>query len=127
MVNEMNEIPPKLQNQIAQFQALQQQLQSLLSQKFRMESQLREVQMTEEELKKSPENVTIYRNVGSLLIKASDKAVIMKEVVDDKETLEVRIKTLDRQEKSMREKYQTMQEQLNKALGAGAAPSEKAN
>lgn len=74
-------------------------------------------------MKKSPENVTIYRNVGSLLIKASDKAVIQKEVVDDKETLEVRIKTLDRQEKSLREKYQTMQEQLNKALGAASAAS----
>jgi prefoldin beta subunit len=127
LVNEMNDIPPKLQNQIAQFQALQQQLQSVLSQKFRMESQLREVQMTEDELNKSPENVTIYRNVGSLLIKASDKGVILKEVVDDKETLEVRIKTLDRQEKSLREKYQTMQEQLNKALGAGAVPSDKDN
>ena len=128
MVNEMNEIPPKLQNQIAQFQALQQQLQSVLSQKFRMESQLREVQMTVEELNKSPEDVTIYRNVGSLLIKASDKKAILKEVVDDKETLEVRIKTLDRQEKSLREKYQTMQEQLNKALGAGAvAPSDHDN
>jgi len=124
----MNEIPPKLQNQIAQFQALQQQLQSVLSQKFRMESQLREVQMTVEELNKSPEDVTIYRNVGSLLIKASDKKAILKEVVDDKETLEVRIKTLDRQEKSLREKYQTMQEQLNKALGAGAvAPSDHDN
>ena len=124
----MNEIPPKLQNQIAQFQALQQQLQSVLSQKFRMESQLREVQMTVEELNKSPEDVTIYRNVGSLLIKSSDKKAILKEVVDDKETLEVRIKTLDRQEKSLREKYQTMQEQLNKALGAGAvAPSDHDN
>jgi prefoldin beta subunit len=124
----MNEIPPKLQNQIAQFQALQQQLQSVLSQKFRMESQLREVKMTEEELNTSPADVTIYRNVGSLLIKASDKGAILKEVVDDKETLEVRIKTLDRQEKSLREKYQTMQEQLNKALGSSAAaPPDKDN
>ena len=75
----MNDIPPKLQNQIAQFQALQQQLQSVLSQKFRMESQLREVQMTEDELNKSPENVTIYRNVGSLLIKANDKEGVFRD------------------------------------------------
>ena len=121
----MNEISPKLQNQIAQFQQLQQQLQSVLSQKFRMEAQLRETQMTIEELNKSAEDVAIYRNVGSLLIKASDKASVLKDVEDDKETLEIRIKTLDRQEKALRDKYNTMQDQLSKALGQGPAPSDE--
>jgi prefoldin beta subunit len=122
----MNEISPKLQNQIAQFQQLQQQLQSVLTQKYRMEAQLREVQMTVEELTKSPEDVVIYKNVGALLIKASDKVSILKEVEDDKETLEVRVKTLDRQEKALRDKYQVMQDQLNKALGEqGASPGEE--
>jgi len=122
----MNEnISPKLQNQIAQFQQLQQQLQSVLNQKFRMEAQLRETQMTMEELNKSSEDATIYKNVGSLLIKASDKASVLKEVEDDKETLEIRIKTLDRQEKALRDKYQVMQEQISKALGGAPAPSEE--
>lgn len=116
----MNEISPKLQNQIAQFQQLQQQLQSVLSQKFRMEAQLREVQMTVDELNKSAEDVVIYRNVGSLLIKASDKAAVLKEVEEDKETLEIRVKTLERQEKAMRDKYNSMQDSLSKALGQQA-------
>jgi prefoldin beta subunit len=115
----MNELPPKLQNQIAQFQQVQQQLQSVLSQKFRLEAQLREASMTLDELGKSPDDVTIYRSVGSLLIKANDKTSVQKEVEDDKETLEVRIKTLERQEKSLRDKYQVMQDQLSKALGSG--------
>jgi prefoldin beta subunit len=119
----MNEISPKLQNQIAQFQQLQQQLQSVLSQKFRLEAQLREAQMTVDELGKSPDKVIIYKSIGSLLIKASDKSSVLKEVEEDKETLEIRIKTLDRQEKSLREKYQVMQDQLSKALGSGAAPA----
>ena len=119
----MNEIPPKLQNQIAQFQALQQQLNNILSQKFRLEAQLREAEMTIEELKKSAEDVVIYKSVGSLLIKAPEKDAVLKDVEDDKETLEVRIKTLERQEKSMRDKYQVMQDQLNKALGAAAPPA----
>jgi len=122
----MNEISPKLQNQIAQFQQLQQQLQSVLNQKFRMEAQLREVQITIDELNKSDEDVIIYKNVGSLLIKANDKASILKDVEDDKETLEVRVKTLDRQEKALREKYNTMQEQLSKAFGqSGTTQSEE--
>lgn len=121
----MNEISPKLQNQIAQFQQLQQQLQSVLQQKFRMEAQLREAQMTIDELGKSAEDVAIYKNVGSLLIRASDKASVLREVEDDKETLEVRIKTLDRQEKAMRDKYNSMQDQLSKALGQGPASSDE--
>jgi len=121
----MNEISPKLQNQIAQFQQLQQQLQSVLSQKFRMEAQLREVQMTIDELNKSAEDVTIYRNVGSLLIRASDKASVLKDVEDDKETLGIRIKSLDRQEKTMRDKYNAMQEQISKALGQAPAQSDE--
>lgn len=120
----MNEISPKLQNQIAQFQQLQQQLQSVLQQKFRMEAQLREVQMTIDELGKSGEDAVIYRNVGSLLIKASDKASVLKEVEDDKETLEIRVKALDRQEKAMRDRYNSMQEQLSKALGQPAQTDE---
>ncbi|MEM0448980.1 MAG: prefoldin subunit beta [Methanomassiliicoccales archaeon] len=119
----MNEISPKLQNQIAQFQQLQQQLQSVLQQKFRMEAQLREIQMTIEELGKTGEDATIYKNVGSLLIKARDKASVLKDVEEDKETLEIRIKALDRQEKALREKYNSMQEQISKALGQAGGPS----
>jgi len=116
----MNEMSPKLQNQIAQFQQLQQQLQTILSQKFQMEAQLREVENTLEELGKVTEDTPIYRNVGSLLIKANEKESVVKEIEDSKETLEVRVKTLNRQEKQMRERYENLQEQLQKALGGSA-------
>ncbi len=116
----MNEMSPKLQNQIAQFQQLQQQLQAILSQKFQMEAQLREVENTLEELGKVAEDTPIYRNVGSLLIKASEKESVVKDIEDSKETLEVRVKTLNRQEKQMRERYENLQEQLQKALGGSA-------
>jgi prefoldin beta subunit len=123
----MNEISPKLQNQIAQFQQLQQQLQNVLSQKFRMEAQLREADLTIEELNKSAEDVPVYKSIGSLLVRSKDKASVLKEVEEDKETLEIRIKALDRQEKSLREKYQTMQDQLSKALGGPEAKAKEGN
>lgn len=118
----MNEISPKLQNQIAQFQQLQQQLQATMSQKFQMEAQLREVENTLEELGKVDDETPIYKNVGALLIKATDKESVVQKMEDDKETLEVRVKTLNRQEKQMRERYQSLQEQLQKALGGAGAP-----
>ncbi len=119
----MDELSPKIQNQIAQFQQMQQQLQAVLNQKFQMEAQLREMQRTVVELNKAPEDVPVYKSVGALLIKAENKAAVLKEIEDDKETLEVRVKTLDRQEKFLREKYQSLQDQLQKALGTGPQPT----
>ncbi|MBI0583598.1 MAG: prefoldin subunit beta [Methanomassiliicoccus sp.] len=117
----MDELSPKVQNQIAQFQQLQQQLQSVLNQKFQMDAQVKEMQRTTEELNRSPEDVVIYKSVGSLLIKAEGKEAVLKEIEDDKETMEIRVKSLERQEKSLKDRYQTLQEQINKALSSGAA------
>lgn len=117
-VKTMDEISPKLQNQIAQFQQLQQQLQTVMSQKIRMDAMLKEMEMTIEELKKAPEDVTVYKSVGSLMIKVADAPGLLKEIEDDRETTEIRVKSLDRQEKMLKEKFQTVQEQLNRAIGA---------
>jgi prefoldin beta subunit len=119
----MDDISPKLQNQIAQFQQVQQQLQQILNQKFRMEAQLKEMDLTIDELKKTPADSPVYKNVGALMIKVSDREGLLKEIEDDKETAEVRVKSLDRQEKMLREKYALMQDQISKAIGSGARPS----
>jgi prefoldin beta subunit len=113
----MDEMSPKLQNQIAQFQQLQQQLQTVMSQKIRMDAMLKEMEMTLEELKKTPAEATVYKSVGSLMIKVADTPALLKEIEDDKETTEIRVKSLDRQEKMLKEKFQSVQEQINRALG----------
>ncbi|NLI74274.1 MAG: prefoldin subunit beta [Euryarchaeota archaeon] len=113
----MDELSPKVQNQIAQFQQLQQQLQALLSQKYQMDVQLKEMEHTIEELSKAPADVTVYRSAGSLLIKKEGKEELLNEIEESKETLEIRVKSLDRQEKSLRDRYQQLQEQISKAFG----------
>jgi prefoldin beta subunit len=123
----MDEISPKLQNQIAQFQQLQQQLQTVMSQKIRMDAVLKEMEMTIEELGKASEDAVVYKNVGSLLIKVGDTSALLKEIEENKETTEIRIKSLDRQEKMLKEKFQSVQEQLNRALGGSQKPSEEDN
>lgn len=116
----MDELSPKVQNQIAQFQQLQQQLQALVSQKYQMDIQLKEMQRTVEELNKAPADVTVYKSVGSLLIKAQGKDELLKEIEEGKETMEIRVKSLDRQEKTLRDRYQQLQEQISKAFGPAA-------
>ena len=111
----MNNLSPQLQNQVVQFQQIQQQLQSVSSQKVQMDAQKKEVERTLEELEKAKGDV--FRSVGSLLIKVDDKEALKTELTDAAETIDIRVKALDRQEKTLREKYQSLQETINKAMG----------
>ena len=111
----MNDISPQLQNQIAQLQQVQQQLQNVTSQRIQMDAQKKEMERTVAELDKSSGDV--YRSVGSLLIKVDDKAAVRSEISESIETMDVRIKALERQEKPLREKFQSLQETINKAMG----------
>ena len=111
----MNSISPQLQNQIAQFQQLQQQLQAVSSQKLQMDAQIKDIERTISELDKATGDV--YKNVGSLMIKVDNKDSVKAELEEGKETMEVRVKSMERQEVALREKYESMQESLNKAMG----------
>jgi prefoldin beta subunit len=118
-----DEISPQLQNKIAQFQQMQQQIQVLSSQKFQLEAQLRDTERAIEELAKAPDEAPIYKSVGSLMVRAENKESIEKELAEKKETIDIRIKALDRQEKHLVEKYQTLQQELSQALSAGKQES----
>ncbi len=97
---------------------MQQQIQVLSSQKFQLEAQLRDTERAISELDKASEDTPIYKSVGSLLVKAENKESIEKELNEKKETIDIRIKALDRQEKHLTEKYQTLQEELSQAIQA---------
>jgi prefoldin beta subunit len=110
------EISPQLQNKLAQFQHMQQQIQVISSQKFQLEAQLRDTERAMAELEKTSKDTPIYKSVGSLMVRAEDKESVEKELSEKKETIDIRIKALDRQEKSLIEKYQALQQELSKAI-----------
>ncbi|MFQ5986089.1 MAG: prefoldin subunit beta [Thermoplasmata archaeon] len=113
----MRELPPQLQNQINQFRQLQQQLQVTTAQRVQMETRLREVEVTLEELEKAEDDAPIYKSIGSLLVRAQGKEEVLKDLQDQKETLSIRVKTLEKQEKTLAERYERMQQQITQALG----------
>lgn len=117
------EISAQLQNKIMQFQQLQQQIQMLSSQKFQLDSQLRDTEKAISELKKAPDDAPIYKSVGGLFVRAEAKEGVETELIEKKETLDVRIKTLDRQEKHLMEKYQALQQELSQAISPGRQTS----
>jgi len=119
-------LPAKLQNDIRQFQRLQQELGAVQQQRLQIDLKVREVSHTLEELKTLPEDVVVYRPIGGLLVRAKDRKEVEDLLTEDKETSEVRLKAVERQENHLKERYNTMQQDLSKALqvaGAATAPS----
>ena len=109
-------IPAKLQNDIKQFQRLQQELALVDQQRLQLEMKLRETTHTLEELKNVPEEAPVYRPVGSLLVKAKGKKEVEDLLSEEKETLEVRFKALERQVGHLKERYEEMQKDLSEQL-----------
>jgi prefoldin beta subunit len=111
------ELPPQVQNQIAQLQQVQQQIQALAMQKSQIEAMQRESNMALEELDKLAEDAVVYRNVGELVIKTSKEESITK-LKDRGETLSLRLQSISRQEERLTTRFKQLQEQIQQAIGA---------
>ena len=117
-------LPAKLQNDIKQFQRLQQELGNTQQQRLQMDLKLREVTHTLEELKSIADDTVVYRPIGGLLVRAKNRKEVEDLLTEDKETLEVRVKAIERQENQLKERYTTMQQELSQALqAAGVSPT----
>ena len=64
----MSSMSPKVQNQIQQLQQVQQQLQTILSQKAQFEIEIRETRRASEELADLPEDATVFLSVGTVMM-----------------------------------------------------------
>jgi len=120
-VTELVALPAKLQNDIRQFQRLQQELGAVQQQRLQIDLKVREVSHTLEELKTLPEDVVVYRPIGGLLVKAKNRKEVEDLLTEDKETSEVRLKAVERQENHLKERYTQMQQDLSQALQAAGA------
>ncbi|HYB80021.1 MAG TPA: prefoldin subunit beta [Thermoplasmata archaeon] len=116
-------LPAKLQNDIRQFQRLQQELAAVQQQRLQVDLKLREVSHTLEELQALPEDIVVYRPIGGLLVRAKNRKEVEDLLTEDKETSEVRLKAVERQENHLKERYTAMQTELSKALQAAGAGS----
>ena len=120
-------LPAKLQNDLKQFQRLQQELGGTQQQRLQLDLKLREVTHTLEELKSVPEEAVVYRPIGSLMVKAKNRAEVEGLLTEEKETLEVRLKATERQENHLKERYTEMQKDLTQQLQAAGISPESAD
>lgn len=98
----------ELEEKIQQMQILEQNLQSFLVQKQSFQMQLAEIESALKELEKAKE---AYRIVGNIMVTA-EKEELKKELTSKKEIIELRIKTLEKQETRLREEAAKLQKEV---------------
>jgi len=111
----MNNISPKVQNQIGMLQQLQQQLQTILQQKAQYEMAVREAKRAQEEISDAAEDAVMYMSVGTVMMQKKKETVNAK-LTEKVETLELRIKSLEKQEKMLQTKFEQLQGQIKAAI-----------
>lgn len=107
-----------IENIIGQMKIHNQQLQAIMMQLQSISLQNREIEKALEELDKSGDEV--YKSIGPILVK-SKKDDIKKELEENKVDNELRIKTLEKQEKKIKEKMTENQKKVQDMIPRGQA------
>ena len=117
------EISPQLRDQINRLQQMRMQLQMIIQQRQQIELRLKDINEALNELDKTDSKTPIYKSVGSILIKTKGKSEITNELKTNKESLELRKNTLEKQEGRTKEKLNELQSKVQNSLNI----SEKSN
>ncbi|MFZ0182223.1 MAG: prefoldin subunit beta [Methanoregula sp.] len=118
----MQNISPKVQNQFAMLQQVQQQLQTVLSQKTQYEMAVREAKRAEEEVKDTADDTPMFMSIGTVMVQKK-KDYVSGKLAEKVETLELRIKSLEKQETMLQTKFEQLQAQIKAALEGKSAPN----
>ena len=98
-------------NKIQEMQLLDQSLQNLLLQKQAFQMELSETASALKEIENSGDEV--FKVIGQLMIK-TEKKKIKDELVNKEKILDLRVKTMEKQEKSITEQLDKLREEVMK-------------
>ena len=108
----MAEVTKETEQKINQLQLFEHGLQNILAQKQQFQMQLVEIESALGELEKSSE---AYKIVGNIMV-ASNREDLKADLKSKKEVLDLRLKTLERQENQIREKAEKLQAEVLKKI-----------
>lgn len=94
-------------------QLLEQNLQNYLNQRQQYQSQLVEIDSALGELSKTDSS---YRIIGNIMVKRDPKE-LEKDLSEKKEKVELKIKSLEKQEGQLREKAKELQQKIMNNMG----------
>ena len=101
-----------IQEKINLFQQMQQQAQALTQQTSQIEMSVNEIERTLNEIEDTNDKSTLYRAIGSIMQKVDNVKKLKKELMDEKETLEIRNKSLKGQVENLNVQIKEMQSKL---------------
>jgi len=110
-----SKFPPEIEERVAKLQDIQDQLRLILIRKQQLQLQLVESQSALEEVEKLSDDCEIYKTAGYVMFKSS-KSKILEELRDKRDTLELRIKTLEKQEGLLRKQFEDLRREVNRLL-----------
>lgn len=108
-------LPAQIQEQLRRLQQLQQTLQVVVTQKQQLDLESSEVEQTLSELEKMDDDATIYKSIGSLLVK-SKRPKVIDELRERKELLNTRILVLTRQRTKVEERINNLQQKVQERV-----------
>ena len=116
------QIPPMVQEQLAQFQQTQQNFQSILMQKQQLESQKLETEKALEELKKAGDDEAVFKHAGTIMIK-SNKKDLLEELEEQIELAKTKASLLVKQEERLKTTLKEQETKIQEILKNPSAPN----
>ena len=113
------QMPPWLQEQIMKLQQSQQNLQSIMTQRQHLEMEKAETEKALEELKKSADTDSVFKQAGTVLIK-SDKKTLVDELEEKVELSKTRSTVLEKQEIRVKESLKEQEAKITEMMKSGA-------
>ena len=115
MSTDISNLPPHVQQRLLRLQQLQQTFQSIAAQKQQVELELTELEQALTEVQKLEKDATIYKTIGSILVK-NDKDKIITDLNERKELLTMRVTVLGKQDERLRSQLKDLQTKLQEDL-----------
>jgi len=106
------DVSKETEQKIGQLQMFEQSLQNFLGQKQQFQVQLVEVESALSELSNTDK---AYKIVGNIMVEA-DKTELKSDLQSKKEMLELRIRTMEKQETQVRERASKLQSEILKKI-----------
>jgi prefoldin beta subunit len=114
-VSVTEQVPPEVQQMLVRYQQIQNQLGQVITEKNVITSELSEVNRALEVLNSLDPAGVVFKNVGHVMVKVQRDDAI-KELNDKKEILELRLKSIERQEQLLRSQLNELQSKINEYL-----------
>tara|TARA_B100001123_G_scaffold442342_1_gene585686 strand:+ start:563 stop:943 length:381 start_codon:yes stop_codon:yes gene_type:complete len=109
----MSEVTPEnIQEKINIYQQMQQQIQALNQQTSQIDISIIETEKTIEEINNAKKNTPIYRAIGSVMKKIDNIENLKQQLEEEKETMEIRNKTLRNQIEKMTKEFLDLQKKI---------------